>query len=152
MIATPLNLGPGRSAILALGPKPGLGGYFSKPPLIAWTIWLTTSLFGDSEWATRLAAPFLHTAAAAILFRLGRSMYSPRVGMLAALIYILMPGVYPLLIDRSSRPTTASSCPSGHWRCWPSGSFAKAGAGRALLSLGYPSALVCWPNMRRSIS
>ena len=92
VIATPLNLGPDEAQYWRWGQSLDWG-YFSKPPLIAWTIWLTTGLFGDSEWAARLAAPFLHTAAAAILFRLGRSMYSPRVGMLAALIYILMPGV-----------------------------------------------------------
>jgi 4-amino-4-deoxy-L-arabinose transferase-like glycosyltransferase len=36
-------------------------GYFTKPPLIAWTIWVTTSLFGDAEWAVRLSSPVLHS-------------------------------------------------------------------------------------------
>src|ERR1051325_5649220 len=31
-------------------------GYYSKPPLVAWVIALTTALFGDSEFAVRLAA------------------------------------------------------------------------------------------------
>src|SRR5712691_4999231 len=40
-------------------------GYYSKPPLVAWAIALTTGLFGDSEFAVRLSAPLLHAAAAA---------------------------------------------------------------------------------------
>jgi 4-amino-4-deoxy-L-arabinose transferase-like glycosyltransferase len=43
-------------------------GYYSKPPMIAWVIHATTSVFGDSEWAVRIAAPFLHTAASGIVF------------------------------------------------------------------------------------
>src|ERR1700739_722054 len=35
-------------------------GYYSKPPLVAWLIALTTGVLGDSEFAVRLAAPPLH--------------------------------------------------------------------------------------------
>jgi len=35
-------------------------GYFTKPPLIAWVIWTTTSIFGDAEWAVRLSSAPLH--------------------------------------------------------------------------------------------
>ena len=68
-------------------------GYYSKPPMIAWVIGLSTSLFGSAEWAIRLPAPILHTVAAGALFLLGRDMDSARTGMLAALGYALMPGV-----------------------------------------------------------
>ncbi len=68
-------------------------GYYSKPPMIAWVIGLSTTLFGDSEWAVRLPAPFAHTIAAFALFLLGRQIDSPRTGTLAALGYALMPGV-----------------------------------------------------------
>lgn len=69
-------------------------GYYSKPPLIAWLIHATTSTLGDSAWAVRLPAPFLHTIAAACLFLLGRKMAGSRVGMMAALGYALMPAVF----------------------------------------------------------
>src|SRR5215212_5096768 len=39
-------------------------GYYSKPPLIAWLIALTTGMFGDGEFAVRLSAPLLHAVAA----------------------------------------------------------------------------------------
>lgn len=68
-------------------------GYYSKPPMIAWLIHAVTSVLGDSEWAVRLPAPFLHTAGAVFLFHLGRDMYDGRTGMLAALGYALMPAV-----------------------------------------------------------
>ena len=68
-------------------------GYYSKPPMIAWLIGAATAVFGNAEWAIRIPAPFLHTIAAAALFGLGRDMYSPRIGLLAALGYALMPGI-----------------------------------------------------------
>ncbi|ABI75701.1 putative membrane protein [Hyphomonas neptunium ATCC 15444] len=68
-------------------------GYYSKPPMIAWVIHLTTSIFGTQEWTVRLAAPFLHTAAAALIFLTGRAMLDARAGFFAALLYALMPSV-----------------------------------------------------------
>ncbi len=68
-------------------------GYYSKPPMIAWVIHGVTTLLGNAEWAVRLAAPFLHTAGAVILFFLGRAIYDARTGMYAAFLYALMPAV-----------------------------------------------------------
>ena len=68
-------------------------GYYSKPPMIAWVIHASTALFGHGEWAIRLPAAFLHTVGATLLFLLGRDMYGARVGMFAALGYMLMPAV-----------------------------------------------------------
>lgn len=68
-------------------------GYYSKPPMIAWVIHLTTSLFGTHEWGVRLAAPFLHTVAAALIFFTGRAMGDDKAGFFAALLYALMPSV-----------------------------------------------------------
>lgn len=68
-------------------------GYYSKPPMIAWLIHLVTSLLGNTEWAVRLPAPFLHTFAAVFLYFTGRDIYSPRIGFFASLLYVLMPAV-----------------------------------------------------------
>ncbi len=68
-------------------------GYFSKPPLIAWIIAATTGIGGDAEAWVRLAGPTLHGLAGLILFAVGRRLYSPGVGLLALLLYTLMPGV-----------------------------------------------------------
>ncbi|WP_084420941.1 ArnT family glycosyltransferase [Henriciella litoralis] len=69
-------------------------GYYSKPPLIAWVIHASTAMFGDSALGVRLPAPFLHTIAAWCLFLLGRSIASPKVGLMAAVGYALMPAVF----------------------------------------------------------
>ncbi len=69
-------------------------GYYSKPPLIAWTIALTTGLFGNGEWAIRLAAPIAHGLGAWALFLLGRRMFSHPVGVWSAILYAVMPGVW----------------------------------------------------------
>jgi 4-amino-4-deoxy-L-arabinose transferase-like glycosyltransferase len=68
-------------------------GYFSKPPLIAWIIAATTAIGGDSEAWVRLAGPLLHGVAGLTLFAVGRRLYSPGTGLLALLLYTLMPGV-----------------------------------------------------------
>ena len=68
-------------------------GYYSKPPLIAWLIALTTALFGDSEFAIRLSAPLLHAAAAGFVYGIGARLYDRRVGFWAALAYATLPGV-----------------------------------------------------------
>jgi len=69
-------------------------GYFTKPPLIAWVIWTTTSIFGDAEWAVRLASPILHSFTAWVLFATTRMIYDARTGFLAVLIYLLMPALW----------------------------------------------------------
>jgi 4-amino-4-deoxy-L-arabinose transferase-like glycosyltransferase len=68
-------------------------GYFSKPPLIAWIIAATTAIGGDAEAWIRLGGPLLHGAAGLALFAVGRRLYSPAAGLLALLLYALMPGV-----------------------------------------------------------
>ncbi len=68
-------------------------GYFSKPPMIAWTIWATTHLGGDSEAAVRMAAPLFHAVTAITLFAVGRRLYGAWTGLAAAAVYSLMPGV-----------------------------------------------------------
>lgn len=68
-------------------------GYYSKPPLIAWVIAATTGVFGNAEWAVRLAAPLLHGITAATLALLGRRLYGPVAGALAALVYVTLPAV-----------------------------------------------------------
>lgn len=68
-------------------------GYFSKPPMIAWSIWATTGIGGNEEAWVRLAGPLCHAVAAAALFAVGRKLYGPWTGLAAAALWLLMPGV-----------------------------------------------------------
>ena len=69
-------------------------GYFTKPPLIAWVIFSTTSIFGDAEWAVRLSSPVLHSVTAYLIFRTGRFAFDSKTGFWAAAIYLLMPALW----------------------------------------------------------
>jgi Dolichyl-phosphate-mannose-protein mannosyltransferase len=69
-------------------------GYFSKPPLVAWAIAATTALFGDAEWAVRVAAPIAQGVGALLLFALGRNMYGAAAGFWAGLGWLLLPAVW----------------------------------------------------------
>lgn len=68
-------------------------GYFSKPPMVAWLIALTTAVGGDAEPWVRFASPWLHGGAALVLFAVGRRLYGGWTGFWAAALYSLMPGV-----------------------------------------------------------
>ncbi|XSG83200.1 MAG: ArnT family glycosyltransferase [Methyloligella sp. ZOD6] len=68
-------------------------GYFSKPPLIAWIIWGTTSLCGDGEACVRASAPLFHAGSAVFLFLAGRALYDGRTGFWAAVIFATLPGI-----------------------------------------------------------
>lgn len=68
-------------------------GYYSKPPLVAWIIALTTGLFGEREFAVRLAAPLLHAGTAALVFAIAARLYDRRTAFWAALGYASLPGV-----------------------------------------------------------
>jgi 4-amino-4-deoxy-L-arabinose transferase-like glycosyltransferase len=94
LIVSPLELYPDEAQYWWWAQTPDLG-YFSKPPLIAWIIRATTSLFGDSEWAIRLGMPLLHGGASLLLFAIGRASFPdrPRVAFWSALAYLTLPGV-----------------------------------------------------------
>jgi 4-amino-4-deoxy-L-arabinose transferase-like glycosyltransferase len=68
-------------------------GYYSKPPLVAWIIALTTSLGRDDEFAVRFAAPLLHFATALVIYHLARRLYDARVAQWSAIVYATLPGV-----------------------------------------------------------
>lgn len=69
-------------------------GYYSKPPLIAWTIRLFTELGqSDSIFWVRLPVPLFHFATALILGSLARYLYDARTACWAMISYITMPAV-----------------------------------------------------------
>lgn len=70
------------------------GGYFSKPPLIAWVIRATTALGASADpfWV-RAAAPVLHGAAAMAVGALGSRVFDARTGLWSGLAWLCMPGV-----------------------------------------------------------
>jgi 4-amino-4-deoxy-L-arabinose transferase-like glycosyltransferase len=68
-------------------------GYYSKPPLIAWLISLTTQVCGQGEACIRVSSPILHTATALVIYSLAARLYDQRTGLLCAIAFALIPGV-----------------------------------------------------------
>ncbi|MGC3965595.1 MAG: glycosyltransferase family 39 protein [Rhodocyclaceae bacterium] len=71
-------------------------GYYSKPPVIAWLIGLTTALFGDGPLAVKLPSLILYPATSWLIFRLGTRLFDPRVGFRAGIAFSLLPIVSAL--------------------------------------------------------
>lgn len=94
LVLSPLQLYPDEAQYWWWAQTPDLG-YFSKPPLIAWIIRFTTFLFGDREWAIRLAIPLLHAGTALIVFEIARAAYPSdlRTALWSALAYVTAPGI-----------------------------------------------------------
>src|SRR5271167_1833200 len=88
----PADLYPDEAQYWFWAQHPALG-YYSKPPLVAWLIALTTGLLGESELAIRLSAPLLQAAAAIFVYAIGARLYDSRVGLWSSLAYASLPGV-----------------------------------------------------------
>jgi len=68
-------------------------GYYSKPPVIAWLIGLSTNVCGEGEPCIRLFSPLLHLATAMLIFSLAKYLWDEKTGFFSALGYLLLPGV-----------------------------------------------------------
>ncbi|MEM9495465.1 MAG: glycosyltransferase family 39 protein [Pseudomonadota bacterium] len=92
LFLTSANLGPDEAQYWYWSRTLDLG-YFSKPPMIAWAIAFTTTLFGHEEWAVRLSAPFFHAGAAGFLFLLSRRLFDATTAFWTAAGWLFLPGV-----------------------------------------------------------
>jgi undecaprenyl-diphosphatase len=61
-------------------------GYYDHPPMIAWTIWLATTLFGQNEFAVRLPTILGITVASFYLCMLAAHWFSRRCAFHVALL------------------------------------------------------------------
>lgn len=68
-------------------------GYYSKPPMIAALIALTTGLCGDAVFCVKLGALLVYPLSTFLVFRLGQALFDARTGLWAAALFLLMPGV-----------------------------------------------------------
>ncbi|WP_118132622.1 glycosyltransferase family 39 protein [Oceanicella sp. SM1341] len=68
-------------------------GYYSKPPLVAWAIRLSTEVFGDTLFGLRFFVPLVHAWIAWLIFASGRRLFDARTGFWAGLGYLAAPGV-----------------------------------------------------------
>lgn len=145
-------------------------GYFSKPPMIAWAIWLGRAWFGDSEMGVRAFSTLLYPVTAWVLFLLVRRLFRthPRredMAFWSALTFATLPlvslGAWLITTDAVlllfwclSLYFTVAALETGRWRDW----LLLGGAlGLGLLSkysmvfygLGFLAYLLLAPQQRR---
>lgn len=87
------DLGPDEGQYWFWSKTPAFG-YYSKPPVIAWSIAATTAMFGDAEWAVRLSAPLYQLGAAIFLFLLTRRIAGEKPAFWAGAAWLTLPGVF----------------------------------------------------------
>ncbi|MEC9099811.1 MAG: glycosyltransferase family 39 protein [Pseudomonadota bacterium] len=68
-------------------------GYFTKPPLIAWVIHVTTLLFGNAEWAVRLSSPILHAGTSFACALIAKEIFGKKVYLWAGITFLTLPAV-----------------------------------------------------------
>lgn len=68
-------------------------GYFSKPPLLAWVIALTTQVCGNGEACVRAASPVLYFGTSLLCYAIARTLYDERIALWTALTVALATGV-----------------------------------------------------------
>lgn len=67
-------------------------GYYSHPPMVAWLIALSTTLFGTSVFTVRLPSLVLHLGTMALIYRMTVDLTaSRRMGLTAAGLYFVLP-------------------------------------------------------------
>lgn len=68
-------------------------GYFSKPPLLAWTIAIAESICGSGEACIRSPSPILHAGTALLVFFIARELYGERIAFWSCLVIAFGSGV-----------------------------------------------------------
>jgi 4-amino-4-deoxy-L-arabinose transferase-like glycosyltransferase len=58
-------------------------------------VWCSTAIFGNAEWAVRIASPLLHGATSLLLFGIARQAFpgQPRTALWSSLAYLTLPGI-----------------------------------------------------------
>ncbi len=69
-------------------------GYFSKPPMIAWLIMLTTSIFGDGEIATKVGSIFVYPLTSSIIYLIAIRLFNDnKIAFYSALSFLTLPAI-----------------------------------------------------------
>ncbi len=109
-------------------------GYFSKPPMVAWAIWLSRTLFGDSEIGVRAISLLLYPLTSWVLFLLVRRLFAAHpqreaMAFWSALLFATLPlvslGAWLITTDTVlllfwclALYFTVAALETGRWRDW----------------------------------
>ena len=65
--------------------------FFDHPPMVAWLIWLGTSIFGSNEFGVRIGAFVCGLITMGYLYALARNLYDKSTGIRAVLLLAVLP-------------------------------------------------------------
>ncbi|ABD81030.1 glycosyltransferase family 39 protein [Saccharophagus degradans] len=68
-------------------------GYYSKPPMVAWAIIISTSILGDSIFAVKSMAAILYAGAAIFIYKTAQKLVDSWAGLIAGIIFLCIPMV-----------------------------------------------------------
>ena len=68
-------------------------GYYSKPPVIAWTIALFTSLCGDGELCIKLPSLVIYPITATFIYLTAKELFDEKVAFWSGVAFITLPAV-----------------------------------------------------------
>lgn len=84
-------------------------GYLDHPPMIAWLIWLGTSIFGNSEFGVRAGATLCWLITAFFTFRLTQNLFDRASAFLAVLFLSILPFFFAIgIVMTPDAPLTAA--------------------------------------------
>jgi hypothetical protein len=89
-------------------PREGRRYYLTHPPGIGLSVSWSFALFGEREWAARVVPLVFHLGSILVLFRLGKRISSPEIGLAAAALYAFAPlsTLYGAHVDPQGPPVT----------------------------------------------
>ena len=68
-------------------------GYYTKPPMIAWIIYSTTSILGDAEWTARISSPLLHAGTSFFCALVADKLYGRDAAFWTGITFLTIPAV-----------------------------------------------------------
>ncbi len=104
-------------------------GYYSKPPVLAWSIAGMTRVCGEAALCVRGGAVALYAMATVLVFFAGVRLFDAQVGLAGAVFYLLLPGLaLTSLFISTDAPLAVATAAStlfaarvvqdGRWRDW----------------------------------
>lgn len=88
--------------------RPALG-YLDHPPMVAWLIWLGTSVFGDTEFGIRIGATLSWMATAFFVFRFANNLFGRTPAFLSLLLLSILPFFFGIgMLMTPDAPLTAA--------------------------------------------
>jgi dolichol-phosphate mannosyltransferase len=84
-------------------------GYLDHPPMVAWLIWLGTSVVGSSEFGVRAGATLCWLTTAFFVFRLAQNLFDRSSAFLAVLLLSILPFFFTIgIVMTPDAPLTAA--------------------------------------------